>query len=95
MAIEKMTPEQIQTELENLDGWELKADKLHRELKFRNFVEAFGFMTQVALLAEKADHHPEWSNVYSGVIIDLTTHECDGISKRDFKLAQKINALLG
>ena len=94
MAIEKMTPEQIQTELENLDGWELKADKLHRELKFKNFVEAFGFMTQVALLAEKADHHPEWSNVYSGVTIDLTTHECDGISKRDFKLAKKINALL-
>jgi 4a-hydroxytetrahydrobiopterin dehydratase len=94
MTIEKMTTGQIQSELKNLDGWALKNEKLHREIKFKNFVQAFGFMTQVAILAEKANHHPEWSNVYSTVVIDLTTHECDGISARDFKLAQKINDLL-
>jgi 4a-hydroxytetrahydrobiopterin dehydratase len=94
MAVEKMTSEQIQTGLKNLPGWELKADKLHRQLKFKNFVQAFGFMAQVAILAEKADHHPEWSNVYSKVTIDLTTHEAGGISQRDFDLAKEINEIL-
>jgi 4a-hydroxytetrahydrobiopterin dehydratase len=94
MSVEKMTAEQIQTGLKELPGWELKAGKLHRELKFKNFVQAWGFMTQVAILAEQANHHPEWSNVYSRVIIDLTTHEAGGISQRDFELAQKINRLL-
>jgi 4a-hydroxytetrahydrobiopterin dehydratase len=94
MSIEKMTVEQIEANLKDLSGWELKADKLHRALKFKNFVQAFGFMTQVALLAEKADHHPEWSNVYSRVTIDLTTHEAGGISQRDFDLAKEINTVL-
>jgi len=94
MGVEKMTPEQIQTGLKGLSGWELKDDKLHRQLKFKNFVQAFGFMSQVAILAEKADHHPEWSNVYSRVAIDLTTHEAGGISRRDFDLAKEINEIL-
>jgi 4a-hydroxytetrahydrobiopterin dehydratase len=94
MAVEKMTKEQVETGLKNLNGWELKSDKLHRELKFKNFVQAFGFMSQVAILAEKANHHPEWSNVYSRVIIDLTTHEAGGISQRDFDLAGQINNIL-
>lgn len=94
MAIEKMTPQQVQAELKNLEGWALKNGKLHRELKFKNFVQAFGFMTQVAILAEKANHHPEWSNVYNQVTVELTTHECNGISKRDFDLGKKINELL-
>ena len=94
MAIERMTPQQIEANLNNLPGWALKAEKLHRELKFKNFVQAWGFMTQVAMWAEQADHHPEWSNVYSRVTIDLTTHEADGISQRDFDLAGKINDLL-
>jgi 4a-hydroxytetrahydrobiopterin dehydratase len=95
MAVEKMTKEQIEAGLNNLNGWELKNDKLHRELKLKNFVQAFGFMSQVAILAEKANHHPEWSNVYSRVTIDLTTHEAGGISQRDFDLAGKINEILG
>ena len=94
MNIQKMTSAQIETELKNLQGWELKNEKLHRELKFKNFVQAFGFMTQVAIRAEGMDHHPEWSNVYSRVTIDLTTHEAGGISQRDFDLAQKINDIL-
>ena len=74
--------------------WSIKEEKLYREFKFPNFVSAFGFMAQVAILAEKADHHPEWSNVYNRVVIYLTTHEVGGISKRDFELAQKISKLI-
>ncbi len=94
MSVQKMSSEQIQAELANLQEWELKNEKLHRELKFKNFVQAFGFMTQVAILAEQMNHHPEWSNVYSRVIIDLTTHEAGGISQRDIELAQKIDKVL-
>ena len=94
MSVEKMTSQQIEAGLKDLSGWALKDEKLHWELKFKNFVQAWGFMTQVAMLAEKADHHPEWSNVYSRVTIDLTTHEAGGISQRDFDLANKINEVL-
>jgi len=94
VSIEKMTPEQIQASLKELSAWELKADKLHRELKFKNFVQAWGFMTQVAMVAEQANHHPEWFNVYNRVTIDLTTHEAGGISQRDVDLAKKIDQLL-
>lgn len=94
MSIAKLTAEQIEAELKNLEGWALKDDKFHRELKFKNFVQAFGFMTQVAILAEAMDHHPEWFNVYSRVTIDLTTHEAGGLSARDIELAQKINQVL-
>ena len=94
MSIQKMTSAQIEAELKNLQGWELKNDKLHRELKFKNFVQAWGFMTQVAILAQEMDHHPEWFNVYSRVTIDLTTHEAKGISSRDFELAQKIDKVV-
>ena len=67
--------------------------KLYKEFKFVDFVAAFGFMTQVAMLAERANHHPEWFNVYNKVRISLTTHDADGISKRDFELAQEISKL--
>jgi len=94
MAVEKLTTPQIEAELKNLSGWTLEAEKLHREFKFRNFVQAFGFMTQAAILAEQMDHHPEWSNVYNRVVVNLTTHEVDGISQRDFDLAHKMNGLV-
>ncbi len=74
--------------------WSIKDDKLFREFKFSNFISAFGFMTQVAMLAERANHHPEWFNVYNTVAISLTTHEAGGISKRDFELAQEISKLI-
>jgi len=79
-----------------LPGWHLAdgKDALVRSFKFKDFVEAFGFMTRVALLAEKADHHPEWSNVYNRVEILLTTHDCDGLSQRDIDLAQGIDKLV-
>jgi 4a-hydroxytetrahydrobiopterin dehydratase len=66
---------------------------LTREFKFADFVQAFGFMSRVALLAERADHHPEWSNVYNKVTIVLTTHDAQGLSLRDIELARKIDLL--
>lgn len=81
--------------LASLDGWGLDEDgkALRRHFKFDSFVQAFGFMTKVALLAEQANHHPEWSNVYNKVDIRLTTHDADGLTERDIKLAQAIDAL--
>ena len=94
MSIEKMSVQQIEASLTKFPDWQIKDNKLHRELKFKNFIQTWGFMTQVAILAEQMDHHPEWSNVYNQVTIDLTTHEADGISQRDFGLAGKVNKIL-
>jgi len=94
MHNEKLSPQAINEQLAQLDGWSLHDDKLQRQFVFRHFVEAFGFMSQVALLAEALDHHPEWSNVYNRVKIELTTHDAGGITQRDFTLAQRINAVL-
>jgi len=82
--------------LSRLPEWEYDSDKkgIRRIFNFNDFVRAFGFMGSVAILAEKADHHPEWSNVYSTVNILLTTHDANGLSKRDIDLAEKINALI-
>jgi 4a-hydroxytetrahydrobiopterin dehydratase len=94
MAITRLNEAEIEEGLSTLSDWEFRGGKLHRELKFKNFRQAWGFMTQVALLAERANHHPEWSNVYNRVVIELTTHECNGLSRRDFDLARQINAVL-
>lgn len=94
MQSEKLPPSAIQERLLDLKGWELHNDKLQRQFVFGDFVEAFGFMSRVALLAETMNHHPEWSNVYNRVDIKLTTHDADGITQRDFTLAERINALL-
>jgi 4a-hydroxytetrahydrobiopterin dehydratase len=93
MGRSKLSDGDIEQKLTELRGWSLREGKLHRELTFPNFVEAFGFMSSVALLAERMDHHPEWSNVYGRVVIELTTHDAGGISERDFELARKIEAL--
>lgn len=69
-------------------------DAITRQFKFADFAQAFGFMASVAILAEKMDHHPEWSNVYNRVDILLTTHDADGLSERDANLAEAIEALL-
>ncbi|MFV8819383.1 4a-hydroxytetrahydrobiopterin dehydratase [Haliea sp. E17] len=93
MSIAPLMPDEVNTRLHDLPDWELKDAKLHRTFEFKDFVSAFGFMTQVALLAERANHHPEWSNVYNCVTIDLTTHEAHGITTRDFALATAIDRL--
>ncbi len=79
-----------------LKSWSYDSDKkgIRRTIKFDNFISAFGFMSKVAILAEKADHHPEWFNVYSMVDILLTTHDARGLSQRDIDLATQIDALL-
>lgn len=73
--------------------WSLVDGKLRREFGFADFVQAFGFMSQVALVAERSDHHPEWFNVYSRVRVDLTTHDANGISARDFRLAEAMDVI--
>lgn len=77
----------------NLNNWSLENNTLNRELKFKNFVEAFSFMTAVALEAEKLNHHPDWSNSYNKVSISLTNHEAKGITQLDFDLASTIEKI--
>ena len=93
--VEKLTAEERTAALKELTGWqEVEGrDAILRSFKFKNFNEAWGFMTRVALMAEKADHHPEWSNVYNRVEILLTTHDCNGLSQRDVKLARQISVI--
>ena len=93
MAIEPMSAADLTAALEALPGWSHEGDKLHRELVFRDFRAAFGFMASVAVAAEAADHHPEWFNVYRTVRIWLTTHEAGNkVTTRDVALAREIDA---
>ena len=95
MAAKLLSESEIQHALTGLPGWELKNAKLHRELIMKDFTDAFGLMTRIAILAEKMDHHPEWFNVWNKVRIDLTTHDVGGISNLDIELATKINEMAG
>jgi len=95
MTVKKLSAQEIEIQLADLPAWELDDGKVYRELKFKNFIEAFGFMTRVALLAETMNHHPEWSNVYGRVEIHLITHDVNGISAKDFELAKRIDGLVG
>ncbi len=81
--------------LADLPGWTRVDGKLHRELRFGDFEQAFAFMTRVAIAAERMNHHPEWSNVYDRVVIDLTTHDAGGITERDLALAAHIERASG
>jgi 4a-hydroxytetrahydrobiopterin dehydratase len=92
---QKLSDEQIRQELAKLEGWKIENGKLTRTFEFKDFNEAFGFMTRVAMEVEKLNHHPEWFNVYNRVKIDLVTHDVNGISNYDFKLANIINRLAG
>jgi 4a-hydroxytetrahydrobiopterin dehydratase len=90
---ENMTDKKITEAIDKLTDWKVVNDKLNRTFQFDNFVDAFAFMTKVAIVAEKMDHHPELFNVYNRVVIDLTTHDAGGIGALDIELAQKIDAL--
>ena len=94
MAAIPLTAEQRAALPQQLPQWQLHGDKLRRELRFADFVEAFGFMSRVALVAEAMGHHPEWSNVWNRVVIELTTHDTGGLSNLDLELAARIDALL-
>jgi 4a-hydroxytetrahydrobiopterin dehydratase len=93
MSLPKLSPQDLEAHLTALDGWTLKADKLHKEFKFASFVEAFGFMSSLALVSEAMAHHPEWFNVYNRVTIDLTTHDSGGITQNDIDWAHQANKL--
>lgn len=100
MAAIELTEAERDAAMQELTGWGLRDDgrAIHCSFEFDDFVNAFGFMTSVAILAEKQDHHPEWFNVYNKVEVTLTTHDVpgdgSGLSQRDVKLAKAIDALL-
>ncbi len=99
MPEEKLSAQAIQQSLARLNQdvatpWEIADGKLHKIFVFGDFSEAFGFMTRAALAAEKMNHHPEWRNVYKTVRVDLTTHESAGITRLDFDLAGRMEALV-
>jgi 4a-hydroxytetrahydrobiopterin dehydratase len=89
----KIPTEQVAEFISENKFWSLKENKLHREFVFKDFITAFGFMTQIAIVAECANHHPEWSNTYQKVVVDLTTHELNQISVKDFKLAKTMDII--
>lgn len=94
---EKLSAAEREAALAGLKGWiyDAAADAISHEFKFRNFSEAFGFMSRVALAAEKADHHPDWSNSYNKVAITLFTHSAGGLTQKDIGLAAAIDKLVG
>lgn len=94
MSRSRLDTLEIDAWLERHPQWCLRDGKLTRELTFKHFNEAWGFMTQVALIAETMNHHPDWSNVYNRVCIALTTHDAHGLTALDTTLAEKIDALL-
>jgi 4a-hydroxytetrahydrobiopterin dehydratase len=96
MMVAKLTDAERAALLAAHPGWahDPARDAITRQLKFADFAEAIGFMTRVAIIAEKMDHHPEWSNVYNRVTVLLTTHDCNGLSARDAALARAIDAML-
>ena len=94
MTVQALNADAIGTLPQQLPQWSLVNGKLHRELRFADFNEAFGFMSRVALIAETLGHHPEWFNVWNKVVIDLTTHDAGGLSTLDVALAERIDALL-
>jgi len=89
----RLSSESIDHELENLKGWTIVNNKIHKEFQFDDFNQAFGFMTRAAMHIEKMNHHPEWFNVYNKIIVDLTTHDAGGITQNDINLAKILNSL--
>lgn len=87
----KLSNEEIANEIKNYKLWSIEEKKLYRKIVFKDFVSAFSFMTHIAIHAEKLNHHPEWKNVYNQIEIWLTTHDANGISKKDFELAKLID----
>ena len=84
---------ELKAAVESLPGWSIADGKLHREYTFPDFVHAFGFMATAAIAIEAMEHHPDWSNVWNRVVIDLTTHDSGGITPKDIKLANKLEEL--
>lgn len=90
---DKLTESDIQNALANLPGWSYIGGKLHRDYRFADFTLAFGFMAASATVIEKMNHHPEWTNIYSTVVVDLTTHDAGGVTSKDLELAEVLEKL--
>jgi 4a-hydroxytetrahydrobiopterin dehydratase len=88
-----LTEHQINQKLDSLKGWAFSENALEKSFDFKDFIEAFAFMTRVAFWAEKLNHHPDWKNVYNRVHIRLNTHDAGGVTEKDFELASKIDNL--
>ena len=95
MAAAKLSEKEIAAEMKKLSGWSVVKGNLHRKFEFKDFTQAFGFMKRVALAADRMSHHPDWSNAYNKVSIDLSTHSAGGITENDFELASKIQKIHG
>jgi 4a-hydroxytetrahydrobiopterin dehydratase len=91
--MKKLDDNEVAARVEMLPEWSLKGGKLHREYKFADFPHAFGMMATAAPAIEKMNHHPEWSNVYNRVTVDLTTHDAGGITQKDFDLAALLEGI--
>jgi 4a-hydroxytetrahydrobiopterin dehydratase len=89
----KLAADELKKALAELPGWDLLDNKLHKQFKFNTFAEAIGWMTAVAIFADKTDHHPEWSNVYNRVTVDLITHSLFSVSSLDVNLAREMERL--
>ena len=91
--VEKLTDSEIENALQDLEGWSRVEgkDAIYKSFKFKNFSQAFGFMSRCVLLAEKMNHHPEWFNVWNRVDVTLNTHDVGGLSELDFKMATRMN----
>lgn len=94
-APQKLNDDEIQKKLKDLPGWELQNGKIHKDFDFKDFNEAFGVMSRVALVAEKMGHHPEWFNVYKTLQVDLATHDAGGVTEKDIAMAKEINKIAG
>ncbi len=92
-SMRRFSGPELKDALANLAGWNVVDAKLHKEYKFADFIHAFGFMATSALAIEKMGHHPEWFNVYNRVIVDLTTHDAQGITSRDAELAKTLDEI--
>ena len=93
MDIKKLTEEEVKLNLGRISTWKLEGGKLKKLFKFKTFNQAFSFMTGVAMVCEKMNHHPEWSNVYGNINVELVTHRVAGLTELDFKLAQKMDEI--
>ena len=91
--MKKLDEAQVAQHMKALPGWELGEDRIKRTFRFKDFVEAFGLMSSVALVAERMNHHPEWRNVWATVEVELSTHDAEGLTELDMKLAREMDAL--
>ncbi len=95
MSRQKLPEAEINAALAGLPGWSCRGGKLHREFTFENFVQAWGFMSSCALVAEAMNHHPDWANAWNRVTVDLMTHDAGGITHNDLELARRMNQIHG